>query len=177
MEKYIAFIRGLISPQFLESANLELRNNKSQVKSLVISSPTTPYRESVNNLVFAKIKAEGKSPFIGFRNAYYLDFLNLKLEPYKTRSDMEFCRMNLEFFYQSGSLIKNELSVLLNKIFSETMSFPTFGCCSRYNECSNARKCIHPDQMYATACDYRKNLESGKVFYGTAAQNDNEATT
>lgn len=41
-----------------------------------------------------------------------------------------------------------------------------FGCCSRYEQCSDERKCIHPDYIYSRACAYRKNLESGKVFYG-----------
>lgn len=40
-----------------------------------------------------------------------------------------------------------------------------FACCSRYQECSDARKCIHPNRLYAKACQYRKNLEEGNVFY------------
>jgi len=42
----------------------------------------------------------------------------------------------------------------------------SFSCCARYEECSNEKKCIHPNQLYSTACAYRKNLESGKIFYG-----------
>ena len=41
----------------------------------------------------------------------------------------------------------------------------SFACCSRYEECSNAKKCIHPNVLYAKACQYRKNLENGEVFY------------
>lgn len=40
-----------------------------------------------------------------------------------------------------------------------------FGCCGRYKECSEAKKCIHPDKERAEYCQYRKNLESGKIFY------------
>ncbi|MDE7122387.1 MAG: hypothetical protein K2O42_09535 [Oscillospiraceae bacterium] len=40
-----------------------------------------------------------------------------------------------------------------------------FGCCHRYKECSDARKCLHPDLFYAKACWYRKNLENGRIFY------------
>ena len=39
-------------------------------------------------------------------------------------------------------------------------------CCSRYEECSNAKACIHPDKEFALACGYRKILNSGRVFYG-----------
>lgn len=40
-----------------------------------------------------------------------------------------------------------------------------FACCSRYEECSDAKKCIHPNQLYAKACQYRKNLEEGNIFF------------
>ena len=43
---------------------------------------------------------------------------------------------------------------------------PVFGCCSKYIECSNQRKCIHVNQLYSTACLYRKNLEANRIFYG-----------
>lgn len=40
-----------------------------------------------------------------------------------------------------------------------------FACCSRYKECSGLKKCIHPNILYAKACQYRKNLEAGNIFY------------
>ncbi len=42
----------------------------------------------------------------------------------------------------------------------------SFGCCSRYIECSNALKCINPDKKLAKGCQYKQNIESGKIFYG-----------
>lgn len=46
-------------------------------------------------------------------------------------------------------------------------SWPTdFHCCSRYEECSNARSCTHPDKDAAIGCYYRKVLVAGKIFYG-----------
>lgn len=41
-----------------------------------------------------------------------------------------------------------------------------FGCCSSYTGCSNQRKCLHQDQEYS-GCQYRRNLEAGRIFYGT----------
>lgn len=41
-----------------------------------------------------------------------------------------------------------------------------FGCCSNYEKCSDALKCIHDNLMYAKGCMYRKNLEAGRIFYG-----------
>lgn len=41
-----------------------------------------------------------------------------------------------------------------------------FGCCHRYVECSDSLRCIHPDRIRSMSCLYRKNLESGRIFYG-----------
>lgn len=41
-----------------------------------------------------------------------------------------------------------------------------FGCCSRYMECSDRKKCIHPDIKEAQGCMYKVNLENGRIFYG-----------
>ncbi len=41
-----------------------------------------------------------------------------------------------------------------------------FGCCSRYMQCSDAKKCVHPDLFTSLACGYRRNLEDGRIFYG-----------
>lgn len=42
----------------------------------------------------------------------------------------------------------------------------TFGCCNKYIECSNEKHCIHENQLYSKACEYRKYLEAGIIFYG-----------
>lgn len=39
-------------------------------------------------------------------------------------------------------------------------------CCSRYRECSDAKKCIHPGSAFALGCGYRKLLASNRIFYG-----------
>ncbi len=41
-----------------------------------------------------------------------------------------------------------------------------FGCCGMFKECSDARRCIHPNRLYATSCAYRHNLDAGRIFYG-----------
>jgi len=56
-------------------------------------------------------------------------------------------------------ILSRELDVFVTKE-------PVFGCCDRYVECSDAKKCLHKNPMYATACAYRKNLEAGRIFYG-----------
>lgn len=57
------------------------------------------------------------------------------------RSNVDYCVDN----YESGS---------------------SFGCCSLFEECSNAKQCIHENKLYSKGCSYRRNLNDGKIFYG-----------
>lgn len=41
-----------------------------------------------------------------------------------------------------------------------------YDCCSRYQQCSDAMRCVHPDGLFALQCGYRKILKSGRIFYG-----------
>lgn len=42
-----------------------------------------------------------------------------------------------------------------------------FDCCSRYEKCSNAKKCIQPDKELNLLCSYRKKVQSGTIFFGS----------
>lgn len=42
----------------------------------------------------------------------------------------------------------------------------SFACCSRYQLCSNEKKCVIANEDYSQFCQYRKLLEVGKIFYG-----------
>jgi hypothetical protein len=66
----------------------------------------------------------------------------------------------------SNNLIEWVRSVVQYKISNYVTAAPSFGCCSQFQECSDAKKCIHPNRMYSTACSYRCNLEAGRIFYG-----------
>lgn len=42
-----------------------------------------------------------------------------------------------------------------------------FGCCSKYNVCSDNKKCVHKNKFYASCCCwYYGNLDKGNIFYG-----------
>lgn len=42
----------------------------------------------------------------------------------------------------------------------------TYGCCGLYMECSNAKKCVQKDIEWSKGCQYKQNLENGRIFYG-----------
>ncbi len=43
----------------------------------------------------------------------------------------------------------------------------TFGCCNDFMRCSEKECCIHQDDRFFNGCEYRTNLEQGKIFYGS----------
>ena len=45
-------------------------------------------------------------------------------------------------------------------------SFDSFGCCSSFKECSDAGHCLHTDDPDYWGCQYKRNLEKGRIFYG-----------
>lgn len=58
-------------------------------------------------------------------------------------------------------------AVLLSALDGEFESYPCdFSCCSSYLECSNDRRCLHPDDVFYMNCSYRKRLYKGIVFFG-----------
>lgn len=50
-------------------------------------------------------------------------------------------------------------------IFRNTIT-DTFACCNDFERCSDALKCLKPEDRKYNGCLYRKNLEAGRVFYG-----------
>lgn len=62
-----------------------------------------------------------------------------------------------------------KMNPLFLRIYDEVYlmsSTDRFGCCSRYLECSDAKKCVNSNQILARGCVYRLNLIDGKIFYG-----------
>ena len=73
-----------------------------------------------------------------------------------------------EFHFDNSSdsvlQFKDFLCMVLDKTID---SLPkTFSCCSRVEECGDAKKCIHPNSDLAMECGYRKVMKSGRIFYG-----------
>lgn len=72
--------------------------------------------------------------------------------------------------------INDDIKSFLFNIVTDTInSFPFyngFGCCSKYEECSDAKTCLHNDLLYAKGCIYRQNLENGYIFYGNNRTNN-----
>lgn len=160
----VTLIENQIDPLYLAGASLYLKVNDGAYNSVMIKSPTTRYRNGTSgnkSFLYCRIKSSGKIKYISFCSEYEDDFTAAGFNVSRIASDSDFLRIDLDEFINNVEKGK----MVFNKLFRDAFSFETFGCCSRYKECSAAEKCLHEDQMYATACMYRKNLENGKNYY------------
>lgn len=159
-------IKNMIKPEYLENCVFWLKKNASNYDSIVVSSKKTVYRNTdTGELLFARISFKGKFPYISFSEKYRDLFIENQIGLTNSKTDHKFFKISLNIFDMQSEEYKR-LPLIFNLIFIDVFSCPAFGCCSKYVECSNARYCIHDDLAYATACQYRKNLEKGKIFYG-----------
>lgn len=69
-------------------------------------------------------------------------------------------------FPASTELIDTFKSIIEFKLKNYVSAATTFGCCSKFTACSDARKCVHENKLYSTSCIYRHHLEEGRIFYG-----------
>ena len=84
----------------------------------------------------------------------------------QTKSDKAAGTIKVRFKKQSLTLpeyIRKNTEYCLKNYESKADSF---GCCSRFEKCSDAMKCVHENKLYSKACMYRTNLDQGRIFYG-----------
>lgn len=67
----------------------------------------------------------------------------------------------------STQLIPSLKRIMEIRIRDYRSSKTNFGCCSSFNKCSDAKKCVHYNLLYSTCCIYRiQHLDKGHIFYG-----------
>ena len=169
MSSYAGLIESLLRQYNSNFSQVKLSqiNNKSGYDSIAIYSEMTAYRPKVDGALFCKIKETGKQPYVSFRNKYKSWFDEKGIVSWNIKSDKDFFRISpLDFLYIVNKN-EEEFGRLASQICIDAMSFPKFGCCSKYKQCSDVGRCVHEDLLYSSACEYRRNLEAGKNFYKT----------
>lgn len=114
-----------------------------------------------SNMLFFQIRFRKKSRFLLLPEEFK-DCLPDNTPIIKVKSDAGMMRISLSDpndILQYASTLRTMLSMLSRK-------YHEFDCCSRYEACSNAKACIHPNIKFALGCRYRYNLMDGKIFYG-----------
>lgn len=88
------------------------------------------------------------------------------IQPYITKDGRSDGFTNYEFIPDENgvALFSAFLSSALDMAIDSTSK--EFDCCSRFEECSNAGRCINPNVAIATGCGYRRIMKKGHIFYG-----------
>lgn len=127
--------------------------------------PNTLY-SSIKFLGIHSVRVKcGRKNFIGLKNSYehlWANDKSIKIE--RIPSDELWSRVS---FISKEEL--KDLYPLFLQLYEEAFSLlnvELFSCCSRYIQCSDEKACIQPNKRLSVGCQYRKNLTSGKIFYG-----------
>lgn len=82
------------------------------------------------------------------------------------KSDLDAGCIRLIFDKNSLELIDFVREHVLYTLARYVSKASRFGCCSKFEECSDAKKCVHENKLYSKACMYRSHLDAGRIFYG-----------
>lgn len=164
VDELIDKFRGMSQPEYADYINISLNENKGSFNSIVVASPGTFYRDPVQNALLARVQFTGSKPYISFKTKYKQLFEEAGFKTYFIKSDQDFFRIELRQFYDNVNDFR--LSPIISQAIEDLFIFTPFGCCEKYVNCSDEKKCMHTDPVYATACFYRRNLLAGKIFYG-----------
>lgn len=81
-----------------------------------------------------------------------------EMKSYPNRKLIDF-KIKSELFFETCKIV-------LKQALEHYEPTEFFGCCGKYLQCSDMKRCLHEDLFYAKACKYKYNLEAGRIFYG-----------
>lgn len=144
----------------------------NEKEELLISLFPENYRAALKSVSLSKLKTKYTIEGQKVQNVFNVS-INIKASAYyPTGKSVVLCKLcddklflpdTLEYAYISDL---DRARSLIEKSIRTSCSTGSFGCCSKYNECSNARKCIHENPFYSLGCIYRSHLEAGQIYYG-----------
>lgn len=167
-QQIVEKIKLFIKPEYEKSSDLVLNLNSGSIHSAMITVENTPWRNGIikGDLLFAKIKADGKSKYINFKSslAYLFEQMNIEYSANSTEQKSDLIRIDLDVFMSQLNNPTKDFQKIMDMAFLGAISFNEFGCCSKYAECEKTGKCQHTDQLYATACQYQKLMKRTGKF-------------
>ena len=84
----------------------------------------------------------------------------------KYNTETEYVRISISKIEDIKN-ISDEIIDIFKYFFLQYMhTAESFGCCSKYLECSDNLKCVNNNIRLRLSCIYKNNLENGRIFYG-----------
>lgn len=146
--------------------------NEVQIVQCLNSLLPAPFRSQIRDISLSPLSSKYKLKAANKAQVYNVIVSLRESAYYPVGTTFTLCKYFDDCLYFSSvqeavKLTDPEATTMLVEeikiIFSTTSMF---GCCSKYEQCSDNRACIHENPFYSYGCTYRKNLDSGKIFYG-----------
>jgi len=140
-----------------------LNMNQIDNELIVLSKNKSDYSVKFKSSIIFKVK-KGKNDYICIKKSFQGDVF--------TRYARDICKIDASFvfipFYALNNFDENfsDLLLIITQKILGNYSNDEFGCCHRYIDCSDAKKCVHPNKLESLGCMYKRNLEKGLIFYG-----------
>lgn len=166
-------IKDLAIQKFNDTASELLKENGVFDLQTMVGNDSIVYRITTNssyrtndeNIVsVAKVKEGGLLEYVSFSDKYIklFDEAGISYTIFESGNCIRLTEMEFVVATQNS-----QFSSIIERIVLQSFNYASFGCCSKYIECSNAKKCLHEDIFYATAsCQYKKHLDINEIFYG-----------
>lgn len=177
-EMLIEIINTVCSQNDIDNNYISIVHNKNESISVWIKEPVN---NGLGDRVFTVLKKDTKKIHryeVSIRynrkdNIPVPDDAEIKISDIKRKDENKDTYIEHKFdvyFPLESTTLKDYLYQILEYQLKAFKPSNCFGCCSRYIQCSDLKKCTHPQNFYAKACYYRQNLEAGRIFYGKNAK-------
>lgn len=164
VQEIIRRITDIIDPKYFHLAELIAQETK-QGYSLLIHVENNPWRNGAikGNLAFCKIKTTANDSFLLFKSSFAEEFkaANMPFGSTQAEAKSGLAHVSLGDFIKALEAPSEPFKTLLERVYLYNISFTPFGCCSRWAECKASGLCCHPDQLYATACQFQRIISKG----------------
>ena len=161
------------APELIKNnGHFELIANEAKTRTdystIFYVANSSVFRSSyARQITIAIVKKKGKSLYVSFSDKFknLFDKAEIQYTTIKSENTIRLDTLQL-------STVSNNIAFpdIIEAIVLNSFNFTAFGCCGKYVACSDAKKCLHDDYFYASAaCEYKRHLESGNIFYGKNA--------
>ena len=130
------------------------------------------YRSAMKSISLSKLKTKYTINETKVQSAYNV-IVNLPVSAYYPNGKSTvICKLcdDILFLPDTGETVSisdiDKVNDFVIRCINQSFFAASFGCCSRYSECSNAKTCVHENPFYSFGCIYRSHLETGEIFYG-----------
>ena len=179
-EKIRKMFDEVMKERGLPDNSLVLREQVDNVNSgeyiVLICEPEYPYDERLANKITENpagirikpesVKARKDYLKVEVLNETFINIANIPDSALDPNLSLSAGYKQIDFKPDDPAMISFIRDVISHRLDNYTSAAKSFGCCSKFAECSNKKRCVHDNILYASACTYYWHLKDGKIFYG-----------